>query len=62
MTACQAGIDPARRCHAVAALVGALQVARSAAPGSVVVTIFPDSGDKYVNEQFWKDTAKVQED
>jgi cysteine synthase B len=39
-----------------AALVGALQVARNAAPGSVVVTIFPDSGDKYLSEHFWNDT------
>jgi S-sulfo-L-cysteine synthase (O-acetyl-L-serine-dependent) len=39
------------------ALVGALEVARSAAPGSVVVTIFPDSGDKYLSEQFWEETA-----
>jgi cysteine synthase B len=38
---------------AAAALVGALQVARGAAPGSVVVTIFPDSGDKYLSEHFW---------
>jgi cysteine synthase B len=36
-----------------AALVGAVQVAHNAAPGSVVVTIFPDSGDKYLNEHFW---------
>jgi len=40
-----------------AALVGALQVARSAAPGSVVVPIFPDSGDKYLSEQFWEESA-----
>ena len=41
------------------AMVGALQVARSASPGSVVVTIFPDSGDKYLSEHFWEDsTAK----
>lgn len=39
-----------------AALVGALQVACDAAPGSVVVTIFPDSGDKYLSEHFWDDT------
>jgi cysteine synthase B len=39
-----------------AALVGALQVAGDAAPGSVVVTIFPDSGDKYLSEHFWGDT------
>jgi cysteine synthase B len=42
---------------AAAALVGALQVAKSAAPGSVVVTIFPDSGDKYLSEQFWEDST-----
>jgi cysteine synthase B len=36
-----------------AALVGAVQVAHNAAPGSVVVTIFPDSGDKYLSEHFW---------
>ena len=42
---------------AAGALVGALQVAKSAAPGSVVVTIFPDSGDKYLSEQFWVDSA-----
>jgi cysteine synthase B len=39
---------------AAAALVAALQVARSATPGSVVVTILPDSGDKYLTEQFWR--------
>jgi cysteine synthase B len=42
---------------AAGALVGALQVAKSAAPGSVVVTIFPDSGDKYLSEQFWEGSA-----
>jgi len=42
---------------AAAALVGALEVARDAEPGSVVVTIFPDSGDKYLSEQFWNETA-----
>jgi len=36
-----------------AALVGAVQVAHNAPPGSVVVTIFPDSGDKYLSEHFW---------
>jgi cysteine synthase B len=39
-----------------AALVGALQIARNAAPGSVVVTIFPDSGDKYLSEHFWDES------
>ena len=43
-----------------AALVGALQVARSAAPGSVVVTIFPDSGDKYLSEQFWEEAKRTR--
>jgi cysteine synthase B len=38
---------------AAAALVGALQVAREAEAGSVIVTIFPDSGDKYLSEYFW---------
>jgi cysteine synthase B len=38
---------------AAAALVGAIQVARDAVPGSVIVTIFPDSGDKYLSEHFW---------
>jgi cysteine synthase B len=38
---------------AAGALVGALQIAREATPGSVVVTIFPDSGDKYLSEHFW---------
>jgi cysteine synthase B len=38
---------------AAAALVGALQIAKKAAAGSVIVTIFPDSGDKYLTEHFW---------
>src|SRR6266487_385850 len=38
-----------------AALAGALEVARGAPRGSVVVTIFPDSGDKYLSEQFWEE-------
>ncbi|MGH9467628.1 MAG: PLP-dependent cysteine synthase family protein [Terriglobales bacterium] len=36
-----------------AALVGALAVAATAPPGSVVVTIFPDAGDKYLSDRFW---------
>jgi len=40
-----------------AALVGAVQVARNSVPGSVVVTIFPDSGDKYLSEHFWDENA-----
>jgi cysteine synthase B len=42
---------------AAAALVGALKIAKDAADGSVVVTIFPDSGDKYLSEHFWDETA-----
>ena len=42
---------------AAAALVGALQVAQDAAAGSVVVTFFPDSGDKYLSEHFWDEVA-----
>jgi S-sulfo-L-cysteine synthase (O-acetyl-L-serine-dependent) len=38
---------------AAAAMVGALRVAKSAEPGSVVVTIFPDSADRYLSERFW---------
>jgi cysteine synthase B len=40
---------------AAAALVGALQIANKAEAGSVVVTIFPDSGDKYLSEHFWNE-------
>jgi S-sulfo-L-cysteine synthase (O-acetyl-L-serine-dependent) len=36
-----------------AALVGAMEVAQQSDPDSVVVTIFPDSGDKYLSENFW---------
>jgi cysteine synthase B len=36
-----------------AALAGCLDVAKTAAPGSVIVTIFPDGGDKYLSERFW---------
>jgi cysteine synthase B len=42
---------------AAAALVGAMQVARDAPAGSVIVTIFPDSGDKYLSEHFWEENA-----
>jgi cysteine synthase B len=42
---------------AAGALVGALQIARDAAAGAVIVTIFPDSGDKYLSEHFWEETA-----
>ncbi len=36
-----------------AALAGCLEVAKGAARGSVIVTVFPDSGDKYLSEHFW---------
>jgi cysteine synthase B len=42
---------------AAGALVGALRIAREAAAGAVIVTIFPDSGDKYLSEHFWDETA-----
>jgi len=35
-----------------AAMVAALQVAKAAKRG-MIVTIFPDSGDKYLSERFW---------
>jgi cysteine synthase B len=44
-----------------AALVGALEVAHQAAPDSVVVTIFPDSGDKYLSESFWEESVAKRE-
>lgn len=48
------------RCHGLlvgvsagAAVCGALAVAQRAPAGSVVVTVLPDSGDKYLSERFW---------
>ena len=40
---------------AAAALKGCLQVAASLGPDerAVIVTIFPDSGTKYLSERFW---------
>jgi cysteine synthase B len=38
-----------------AAMVAALQVAREIKRG-VIVTIFPDGGDKYLSERFWDET------
>ena len=35
-----------------AALVAALQIARNIDRGTIV-TLFPDSGDKYLSEEFW---------
>lgn len=36
-----------------AALAGALDVAARAPPGSVVVTLFPDGGDRYLSTRLW---------
>lgn len=36
-----------------AAMAATLQVARSLAPGAVVVTVFPDGAEKYLSETFW---------
>ncbi len=36
-----------------AAIAGSLAVAREAGAGAVVVTILPDSGDRYLGERFW---------
>jgi cysteine synthase B len=41
---------------AAAAVVGAVEIAKKADPGSVVVTILPDAGDKYLSEHFWDET------
>ncbi len=41
-----------------AAIVGCLQVARGLAErgqGGVIVTVLPDSGDKYLSERFWEE-------
>jgi cysteine synthase len=35
-----------------AALAGALKIAKNAR-NAVIVTIFPDSADKYMSERFW---------
>ncbi len=42
---------------AAAALAGCFQVARSLPRGqrAVIVTVFPDSGDKYLSERFWQE-------
>ncbi|HEY1253653.1 MAG TPA: cysteine synthase family protein [Terracidiphilus sp.] len=42
---------------AAAALVGTLKVAQDVPADSVVVTIFPDSGDKYLSEHFWNENT-----
>jgi S-sulfo-L-cysteine synthase (O-acetyl-L-serine-dependent) len=38
-----------------AAMAGCLRLAEEAAPDSVIVTIFPDSADRYLSEKFWED-------
>jgi cysteine synthase B len=40
---------------AAAAMVGSLRIAEEAEPGSVIVTIFPDSADRYWSERVWND-------
>jgi cysteine synthase B len=43
------------------ALAGCLAVARQLAPGeqAMMVTIFPDSGSKYLSERFWDEATHV---
>ena len=41
---------------AAAGVVGAVQIAQEAGAGSVIVTVLPDAGDKYLSEHFWDDT------
>lgn len=41
---------------AAAGVVGAVQIAKDVVAGSVVVTILPDAGDKYLSEHFWDET------
>ena len=42
-----------------AAIAGSLQIARRLPKGqeAVIVTIFPDSGDKYLSERFWTEAS-----
>jgi hypothetical protein len=35
-----------------------LQIAADAPAGSVVVTVFPDSGEKYLSEHFWEENTE----
>jgi cysteine synthase B len=35
------------------AMAACCRVAEQAEPGSVIVTVFPDSGDRYLSESFW---------
>jgi cysteine synthase B len=45
---------------AAAAVVGSLQLARQVRKNehAVIVTIFCDSGDKYLSERFWEEMQK----
>jgi len=42
-----------------AAMAGSMQVARRLRKEeeAVIVTVFPDSGDKYLSERFWAETS-----
>ncbi len=42
-----------------AALAGCLEVGKAAPPGSAIVTVFPDSGDKYLSEKFWDEDNRA---
>jgi len=35
------------------AMAASLRVSEQAEPGAVIVTVFPDSGDRYLSESFW---------
>ena len=41
-----------------AAAVASLKVAEKAGRGAMIVTIFPDSGDKYLSERFWDEAEE----
>jgi cysteine synthase B len=38
-----------------AAVAGCIRLARAAEPGAVIVTVLPDSGDKYLSQRFWEE-------
>jgi cysteine synthase B len=38
---------------AAAAMLGALRIAETVEPGSVIVTVFPDAADRYLSERLW---------
>ncbi|HVJ07276.1 MAG TPA: cysteine synthase family protein [Acidisarcina sp.] len=44
-----------------AALVGSIRVAQSARSGSVVITLFPDAGERYLSEPFWAEAQTAKE-